>query len=169
MTCQACSSENPDGAVFCNNCGERMVVAYSDLNVGEISPPDEPYYEVHGMGVKVSVSNDWLTARFIPWTLVILAMGLILIIAGMTGSLAEEAVYSGLVLVFFAFLFVILNMWVAHRYRKASGPLKLPGSGDDMPHASRVTEVEDDTRKMDTTPPGTNPSQSGKEQVMLRR
>jgi hypothetical protein len=169
MICQACSSENPDGAVFCNNCGERMVVAYSDLNVGEFSPPDEPYYEVHGMGVKVSVSNDWLTSRFIPWTLLILAFGLILIIAGMTGGLAEEAVYPGLVLVFFSFLYVVLNMWVAHRYRKAGGPLRLPGSGDEMPHASEVMEVEDDTRKMDTAQSGTNASQSGKEQVLMRR
>jgi hypothetical protein len=36
MKCQRCGSVNPGGSVFCNGCGERIVVGVGDLN-------DKPY------------------------------------------------------------------------------------------------------------------------------
>ena len=45
MKCQRCGFFNPDGSVFCDGCGERIVVGVGDLN----DNASEPYLVWRGL------------------------------------------------------------------------------------------------------------------------
>jgi hypothetical protein len=45
MKCQRCGFVNPDGSVFCDRCGERIVIGVGDLN----DNPPEPYIVWRGL------------------------------------------------------------------------------------------------------------------------
>ena len=45
MKCERCGLVNPEGSVFCDGCGERIVVGVGDLNDGR----PEPYIVWRGL------------------------------------------------------------------------------------------------------------------------
>jgi len=169
--CGKCEAENPDGAVFCNACGERMVVSYSEDSFGDSSVVEQrPYYEAQFFGETSSFTRDGFMLRVVPVVLFVTAFGLLLLIGGASGALLPAATYWGLYTLICVGIGVIINLLLVMHYEKTGRPVNF-GGGDvpRLPSASQTMEIEDDTRERDTPSPGPDMGPSRNDRRLLRR
>lgn len=50
MLCKNCGAENPEGAVYCHNCGSRMDGMRACLSCGSLMSPDYEFCTACGRG-----------------------------------------------------------------------------------------------------------------------
>jgi len=169
--CGKCEAENPDGAVFCNACGKRIVVSYSEDSFGNSSVVDQkPYYAAQFFGETTSFTKDGFMLRMVPAVLFVSAFGVLLLIGGASGAFLPVATYIGLYMLIGAGVAVIINLLFVNHYQKTGRPVNFGGNDTpSLPSASQTMEIEDDTRERDTTPPGPDMGPSRNSRRLLRR
>ena len=75
MRCQKCGFVNPDGSVFCDGCGDRIVVGVGDLN----DNPPEPYIVWRGLPFAILETRTLTRFQF----LVRLVFSLVIVFASL--------------------------------------------------------------------------------------
>jgi hypothetical protein len=69
MKCPKCKHENPDDALFCNNCGEKL--EFQRPKCGKINPagsnfcPEKSGVEMNSHKMSVTVQGSWLFNYYI--------------------------------------------------------------------------------------------------------
>ena len=166
MICPKCESESPAGSVFCNTCGERIVLSQSDTPFGAMSLEDETIYEDELLGHKRVFTKEGLMARLVPYSLFVGSMGVVFLVYGLVNSLIGAIVIGLMLLGFLGF--VMLN-WavVIWYYRKTGKPVDWGGGTQQLPKSRDVMAIEDDVER-GFSPPGDAVGPSGKDDKLRR-
>lgn len=131
--CSRCGAESPDGSVFCDVCGDRIVVGLPDGHVD-----DSPFYAYQWMGAThILTFSGWAIRWLAPQMFIVCCLAI--------GALALGGFWLFILVVQFAFLYLLVWALLVRFYRLKGRPTDFGGAGrSPHPSASSSEAMESD-------------------------